>query len=198
MIETGRAVTVALLSGISVVVLVWAVLRPPRRLAPRVRPYLPGTPLADTTVSVGGVGAVLRPMAVGLGRVLAAIVDAEPEARTAERLMHAGITDRRGTPLSVADYRFQQLRSTAVGAVGGWLLGSALLSSGGWLAVLGAIVGATRLRGRVDRAIEDRRSRMRVEVYTVNQMLALRIRSGNHLAGGFGYGRGGAFAAVLS
>jgi tight adherence protein C len=92
--------------------------------------------------------------------------------------MHAGITDRRGTPLSVADYRFQQLRSTAVGAVGGWLLGSALLSSGGWLAVLGAIVGATRLRGRVDRAIEDRRSRMRVEVYTVNQMLALRIRSG--------------------
>ncbi|NND84974.1 MAG: type II secretion system F family protein [Acidimicrobiia bacterium] len=181
MIDVGRTLVVSLLSGIAVVAIAWAVLRPPRRLAARLRPYLPGASAVDHPGDgdpLGGIAAVLRPIATALGAALAAVVDAEPEARTAERLLHAGIPGRGGAPLRVGEYRARQLRSTLVGAGFGWLLGSTLLPSGGWLALLGGIVGATRLRGRIDRAIEERRSRMRVEIYTVDQMLALRIRSG--------------------
>ncbi len=184
MMETGRAVVVALLSGAGSMLLAWLVLRPPRRLAGRLRPYIPGAlapALLPAEQGIGrGLSAVLRPMVTGLGSALAVLVDAEPEERTRERLAHAGELGRRGEPLTVFEYRSRQLTSTAVGAVAGWALGSLLLDGGGWagLAALGAVIGATRLRGRVDRAIEERRNRMRIEIYTVNQMLALRIRSG--------------------
>jgi Flp pilus assembly protein TadB len=43
---------------------------------------------------------------------------------------------------------------------------------------LGLVIGATRTRGRVESAIEDRRDLMKVEIYTVNQLLAMRVRAG--------------------
>jgi len=43
---------------------------------------------------------------------------------------------------------------------------------------LGLVVGSTRTRGRLDRAIESRRETMKVEIYTVNQLLAMRVRAG--------------------
>ena len=38
--------------------------------------------------------------------------------------------------------------------------------------------GRRRSRGRLDRAIEDRRERIRLELYTVNQLLAMHVRTG--------------------
>src|SRR6185295_18958926 len=46
------------------------------------------------------------------------------------------------------------------------------------LGVCGAVFGASRQRGRVDRAIADRRERIRLELYTVNQLLAMHVRTG--------------------
>ena len=46
------------------------------------------------------------------------------------------------------------------------------------LGVCGALVGASRPRGRLERAIEDRRERIRLELYTVNQLLAMHVRTG--------------------
>jgi tight adherence protein C len=43
---------------------------------------------------------------------------------------------------------------------------------------LGFIVGATRWRGRLDRGSALRRERLRVELYTVNQLLAMHIKTG--------------------
>jgi len=81
----------------------------------------------------------------------------------------------------VAMFRMKQL-----GSIAGWLGGSMLLafsvpfSPGRATAVviLGLVIGATKQRGRLQRAIEDRRARMRIEIYTVNQLLALRARAG--------------------
>ena len=42
-------------------------------------------------------------------------------------------------------------------------------------------VGGTRERGALERAIEQRRHRMRIEIYTVNQLLALRSRAGGEI-----------------
>jgi Flp pilus assembly protein TadB len=35
-----------------------------------------------------------------------------------------------------------------------------------------------RTRGRVERALEERTTRMRIEIYTIDQLLALRVRAG--------------------
>ena len=43
---------------------------------------------------------------------------------------------------------------------------------------LGLVIGATRQRSRIDKAIDARRELMRIEVYTVNQLLAMRVRAG--------------------
>ncbi|HZD24206.1 MAG TPA: type II secretion system F family protein, partial [Acidimicrobiia bacterium] len=43
---------------------------------------------------------------------------------------------------------------------------------------LGLVIGATRTRGRLERAIETRREQMKIEIYTINQLLAMRVRAG--------------------
>jgi Flp pilus assembly protein TadB len=42
----------------------------------------------------------------------------------------------------------------------------------------GVVAGASRARGRVDRATRRRTERMRLELYTVNQLLAMHVRTG--------------------
>jgi tight adherence protein C len=81
----------------------------------------------------------------------------------------------------VAAHRLRQLSNVAGWAVGtlalAWMVG---LQTGQSLAFafLGAFIGATRRRGALERAIDDRRARMRIEIYTVNQLLAMRVRAG--------------------
>jgi Flp pilus assembly protein TadB len=74
-----------------------------------------------------------------------------------------------------------QLRTFVVWVVGALVIGHAI---GATVPVrltllgLGLVVGSTRVRGRLDRAIESRRETMKVEIYTVNQLLAMRVRAG--------------------
>jgi Flp pilus assembly protein TadB len=81
----------------------------------------------------------------------------------------------------VGVYRITQLRAIAVGCLAalalGWAIGASPVLF--WALVgLGLIVGATRQKGRLEKAIESRRELMRIEVYTVNQLLAMRVRAG--------------------
>jgi tight adherence protein C len=46
------------------------------------------------------------------------------------------------------------------------------------LVALGLVIGATRQRSALESAIEKRRERMRIEIYTINQLLAMRVRAG--------------------
>src|SRR5262249_45547423 len=46
------------------------------------------------------------------------------------------------------------------------------------LSLCGVVFGASRLRGRLDRGLAGRRERIRLEVYTVNQLLAMHVRTG--------------------
>ena len=43
-------------------------------------------------------------------------------------------------------------------------------------AVGGAVAGSARVRGKLDREIATRVQRMELELYTINQMLALHVR----------------------
>jgi Flp pilus assembly protein TadB len=122
-------------------------------------------------------------MGLLLGPVLAAAT--ARESRVLERrdddalraaLAHAGLDD-----VTPADYRARVVAQTVVLAGAGVVVGAAFLHSAPLTLALGAcgtIAGASRARARVDRAIAERRERMRLELYTVNHLLALHARTG--------------------
>jgi Flp pilus assembly protein TadB len=162
------------------------VVRPTTRLAPRVRPYslvararLRGDAdvLAVTAPVPNGVGVtrVLGPPVVAVVATLGRLFDRRDDAELAVSLRQAGRTatpadQRHATALAVT-------RDAAVGAtVGALALRSALAALG--LAVVGAVAGGSRVRARLDRDVRDRAERMRLELYTVNQLLAMHVRAG--------------------
>jgi Flp pilus assembly protein TadB len=120
---------------------------------------------------------MLRAMAARLGQVL----DRSGEKVTALQLRQAGWFRDLQEEETVAAFRMTQLRSIAMGtalALGvGHLLGLALVPRI-LLVGLGLIIGATRQQGALQAAITRRRERMCIEIYTVNQLLAMRVRAG--------------------
>lgn len=162
--------------------------KPTPRLAGRVRPYTI-VARADLGRSADVLG-VARPSAPTRGgivsrlflpplRAFAARVGRLVETRSDEhlrlKLRQAGFHD-----LTIEEYRIRALGQaalfTAVGASFGIAIRSPLLTL--LLALCGLIYGSTRWKGRIDRAITDRRERVRLELYTVNQMLAIHLRTG--------------------
>lgn len=181
----------ALATSIAVVGLVSVVLPPTKRLGPRVRPYTigPRTSLggsADVSaVADGGTGTVIKgvfgPLLGGLARRVSRVVDQGGDEELSLKIRQANLFPDLPDRARLGAYRTRQLATLA-----GWFgaaIATALtlsLPSGQALVVVGAglVVGATRQRGRLDRAIEDRQNRMRIEIYTVNQLLAVRARAG--------------------
>lgn len=167
-----------------------AVVRQPRPLAARVQPYTTVHRRAFGTVRAGvardakdgrsGMALVFGPLVRQLANGLATVVDASNSTSADLRLRQAGLD------LTVEQYRTRQLAYTA-GALGaGALLGVLLGRSAGvvlLLTVAGGLWGATRWRGRLDRLITKRRDRMRSELYTVCQLLAVYLRTGDTPAG---------------
>ncbi len=191
---TGAEVLVSLLSGVAVAALSTLVVRPTKRLAPRVRPYTvvartslgrspdvlgvaSPSPLMGAGVVARVFGPILRAGADRFGR----LVETTGDEGMALKLRQAGLFPGVPDVDRLQEYRIRQLGMTVAAAGIGVLVG-ALVGSGAasalLLGVLGFVVGATRSRAALDRAIEDRRQRMRIEIYTVNQLLAMRIRVG--------------------
>ncbi len=165
------------------------IVRPTPRLAPRVRPY--------TIVARAGLGrsadvmAAARPSSMVSGSTLRSIfgppllalagrVGRVVESRSDEhlrlRLRHAGLFD-----MTVEEYRVRALGQAALFTAVGILLGAVLLQSALLtlaLAVCGFTFGVTRWKSRVDRAVVERTERIRLELYTVNQLLAIHVRTG--------------------
>jgi tight adherence protein C len=170
-------------SGVAVAAVTSLIVRPVRRLGPRVRPYS-----VASTVSLGGTPELGRTQGGSFAGLIATVADrfgrftdGTDEGEVRRKLRQADLFPGVPEDRLLGVYRLRQLSSTALflGAAfaGGFVLG---MSATGALAVagLGGIVGATRWRGRLDRAIEDRRMRLRIEVYTINQLLAMRVRVG--------------------
>lgn len=164
------------------------VVKPTPRLAGRVRPY--------TIVARAGLGrsadvlGVAQPGGAAHGgivsrlffpplREFAARVGRLVETRSDEhlrlKLRQAGFHD-----LTAEEYRIRALGQAALFTAAGGAIGIAVRSPllTLLLAVCGLAYGSTRWRGRIDRAIADRRERIRLELYTVNQLLAIHLRTG--------------------
>lgn len=181
----------AMSSAVAVAALAAVLVPPTRRLGPRVRPYSVGarTSLggsADVSaVADGGAGAVIRgvfgPLVGGLARRLSGLIDQGGDEVLSLKIRQAHLFPELPESHRLGAYRVRQLVTLAAWFGGTVLLALLLSVSTGVGLVLvagGVLFGGTRQRGRLDRAIEDRRNRMRIEIYTVNQLLAVRARAG--------------------
>ena len=174
-------------AGMAAVGAAAVVIPPTRRLAPRVRPYTVAAraqlgrgadPVTaeptrgDTTTVMRLFGPPLRALVARVGRWFERRSD---EALT-QHLSHAGYYD-----VTPDEYRARvALQVLAFGAAGAALGVLAMHSTGAalGLTVCGVLSGGSRLRGRLEHAVEERRERLRLELYTVNQLLAMHIRTG--------------------
>ena len=122
-------------------------------------------------------GPMVRQAAEAVGRLL----ERSGDQVTILKLRQAGWYRQLPEEEMVSAYRVTQLRSmvvaTGLGLLAGWAI-EASMAQHLVLVGLGVLVGATRQRSRIDKAIESRRELMRIEVYTVNQLLAMRVRAG--------------------
>ena len=163
---------------------------PPRRLlAGRVRPYAAisrsrlGTGYADVSVATitryddrTAVGRVFGPLLGQLAEQLGGLVDAADHDTLRRRLRNAGFADT-----DPAQYRMRQLTHTVGGIAQGVVLGLVVGSIAIMLllVICFGFIGATLQRNRLNAASGKRAERMRGEVYTIAQLLAVRLRTGS-------------------
>ena len=168
--------------------------RPPRRLAARLRPYTVAArtslgrsadvrAVADPGPIMGG-GTLRRlfgPLLLALAQRFGRYLDSSSEESLRRKLRQADLLREVPEQRRAQEYRIRQV-GTALGACAGGILTGAVLALGAptvlVLGLAGFVAGAARWRARIDHAIEARRERMRIELYTVNQLIALHIRVG--------------------
>ena len=186
-----RVVTVAIAVAVAAGCFARAMVRQPKPLASRVQPYATGirgrlgtirpeSSSGDTTASRSGMTLVFGPFMRTLANGLAQLVDASASTSAELRLRQAGLS------MTSERYRTRQLAYTAgalaAGAFTGLVLGRSA-STVILLALAAGLWGATRWRARLDRMITKRRDRMRSELYTVCQLIAIYLRTGDTPAG---------------
>jgi tight adherence protein C len=157
---------------------------PTVRLAGRVRPYnhvgRAGLGLApDVAVRPDRGGAVesfVRPLFGGWVRGIGRRIESRSDDELVKVLHQAGRSD-----LTVEEFRARQVLRGAGGAAAFGGLGVVGLRSpvlAVALAIAGFVWGSSRVRAGVDRAVVDRKARVRLELSTVSQLLALHVRTG--------------------
>lgn len=163
--------------------------RPTTRLAPRVRPYtivaraglgrsadVLAAARPSSAVTSGTMRTIFGPPLVAAARAMGRLLESRSDEHLQLRLRHAGLFD-----MTVEEYRVRALGHAVLFTAAGVVVGALLLRSPVLTLVLagcGFTFGAARWRGRVDRAVLERTERLRLELYTVNQLLAIHIRTG--------------------
>lgn len=183
----------ALCAGVAVGSLVLVIARPRRRLGPRVEDYTlvarsklgsgPGVlSLArePSATTAGAMVRVLRPMFDVLAHLASALAGIQDDDALALQLRRAGV---RG--LSPRRYRQQQVLLAIVLACAGALLGALVgLAVGREPTVLGAVLGLCGFvlgtvwrTATLARRVRERRLRMRSELYSLCQVMAIYARA---------------------
>ena len=179
---TPMAFLAASLTALATGLVIRIVVPPPRRLNTRVDPYLlPTLAAVRSRKHAGPVSSVFGPIVDDIANWVGARLDRSGSEVTLLRLRQAGWYVGVSEDRMVGAYRVSQLKSLALGVAVALILGQALglsMTLRLVLIALGTLVGTTRTRGRLDKAVEARRERMKIEVYTVNQLLAMRVRAG--------------------
>lgn len=175
----------------------WALVRPYRSLAGRVRPYttvarvrltrpvdVGGAALAGPTFGDNTMRRLFGPMLEHLIGWFGRLIASSSNDRLSLRLRQAGIYPDLAEVDRVQEYRLRSLIRSIAYSCGLGLLG--LVLSGALymvvFAVLGFVYGVLDTRARIDKAVNARCERIRGELYTINQLIALRTRVGGGVA----------------
>jgi len=181
----------AVTAGLSVTATSWVMLKPYRRLGPRLRPYaaVARTRLARSYDVRGQAGSVsggttlaslFGPILESMVAWLSALVGATDDQRQALRLRQAGLYSGLDQRDRIREFR---VRSLGRAALLGGALGALGAVFGGTRAMVllglsGFVLGVAQARSRVTTAIAARQERIRGELYTLNQLIAMRTRVG--------------------
>lgn len=173
--------------GIGVAGLAAIVVPPTSRLGRRVRPYAvlsrsalghrdAPSALLPTPLSGGVLTRLFGPPLLALIGRVSRSVEQRGDDKLGRLLRQAGEVDR--TP---DEYRVRQLgEALGVGVASG--AGIAVLVRAPAVALLagiaGFVFGLTRSRRRLEREVTSRSARIRLELYTVNHLLAMHVRTG--------------------
>ncbi len=192
--DLALALLAAMSAGVATAAVIHALVRPSVRLSGRVRPYtavsrsLLGSSISPfqwggRTGALGdtALGRLLLPPLSALALRVGSLIDATTEEQLAVKIRQAGLFAGTEDRQRVQEYRMRQFATAIIGAVLAALLGFLLARPTLMVLVLAATGfagGAAYWRSRIDRAVEERRARMEIELYTINQQLALRVRIG--------------------
>ncbi len=171
----------------------WVVARPLRPLAGRVRPYATVTRVrltrpadvrgAATAGPVLGDGTLRRlfgPVFDSMVRGFARLISASNVERLAVRLRQAGLYPDLPEAQRVQEFRIRAFVRAVALAIGLGFVGL-VIRDPAWMVIFGGagfVLGVLQARSRVDKAILARRERIRGELYTINQLIAMRTRVG--------------------
>lgn len=185
----------ALAFGIGVCIALAKMFLPNTRLANRVRPYtaasrsllgrLPDrTAILGSTANMGAISVVQRlyrpvgeALLVFLGRILGHAWD---DRATLVRLRQADLLTDVDESNRVHEWRLRQIAAAlkwglGLGIAAQLLKQTPILSLLAF--VLGVVIGVSRHNALISSTIEHRRTRMRIELYTINQLLAIYLRT---------------------
>ncbi len=178
---TTITVAASLATAASLGGLVRLVAPPPRRLRSRLNLYVSPHSATRPVGSRGPVRSVFGPIFQDVAHRVGALLDRSGRDVTVLKLRQSGWFRGVSDVEMLSRFRVLQLRSILgslfVALAAAVILGRSALVSGVILG-LGLVVGATRSRGKLERAVETRRDKMRIEIYTVNQLMAMRVRAG--------------------
>ncbi|HJQ76631.1 MAG TPA: type II secretion system F family protein [Acidimicrobiia bacterium] len=178
---TALTAVAALATALAAGLLIHALVPPPRRLADRVGPYLAPSLSTVRRPQRGALAKVFGPIIADVAEWVGSALDRAGSGVTLVRLRQAGWFRGSEEESMVGAYRVRQLKAIATGLGAGLAVGHLLGSSlqvRSLLAVLGLVIGVTRTKGLLEKAIENRREVMKIEIYTINQLLAMRVRAG--------------------
>ncbi|MGA7226911.1 MAG: type II secretion system F family protein [Acidimicrobiia bacterium] len=182
----------AVTTAVTVALCVRLLLPPPRSLASRIHPYLRPTARSGSrpaALSSGAFGEILGPIIRSVADWVGARLERSTGEVTVLRLRQAGWYRDLGEEEMVAAYRMAQLRTIALGVTIAVSAAWAIQMSAARVVMLGAlglVIGASRQRSLLGKAVEKRVERMKIEIYTVNQLLAMRIRAGGGVVNAVG------------
>lgn len=171
----------------------WVLVRPYRKLAGRVRPYTTVsrvrlTRAADVRGAAQGgptfgdatlrrlFGPIIDRVLTSFGRLIAT----SNTERLMLRLRQAGLYPDLSEMERVQEFRVRSFVraigwATLFGLLGLLIQGPLNMVLFGFL---GFVFGVLNARGRIDKAVTERTERMRGELYTINQLIAMRTRVG--------------------
>lgn len=175
------------------VAVAWLIVRPYRSLAGRVRPYgtvarvrltraadVRGVAQDGPTFGDGTIKRLFGPMLDKILTSFGRLIATSNTERLSLRLRQAGLYPDLAENERVQEFRVRSLvRSVGWAAVLGTF---GLLISGSLymvvFAALGFLTGVLNARARIDKAVAVRSERLRGELYTINQLIAMRTRVG--------------------